>query len=69
MTQASHQKFAQRDPRIVRNRGPGDVRDRVGEVRMKGKCILLGKELSASNDSRAHVIPSALGGRLKPKGF
>jgi hypothetical protein len=36
-----------------------------------GKCILTGVEIteSANNDSEAHIIPSALGGRLKPKGI
>lgn len=32
-------------------------------------CILLGVPLTTKNDSGAHVIPSALGGRLKPKGI
>lgn len=29
-------------------------------------CMLSGVEITDDNDSRAHVIPSALGGRLKP---
>lgn len=33
------------------------------------KCILKGIEITAQNDSLAHIIPSALGGRLKPKGI
>ena len=33
------------------------------------KCILTGVELSEENDSKAHIIPSALGGSLKPKGI
>lgn len=33
------------------------------------KCIVTGETITPSNDSAAHVIPSALGGRLKPKGF
>jgi hypothetical protein len=32
-------------------------------------CILTGVELTPKIDSKAHVIPSALGGRLKPKGI
>jgi len=32
-------------------------------------CIITGDEITPENDSAAHVIPSALGGRLKPKGF
>jgi hypothetical protein len=35
-------------------------------------CVLLGEPLASSGemkDSPAHIIPSALGGRLKPKGF
>lgn len=31
-------------------------------------CILKNEEITPQNDSRAHVIPSALGGRLKPFG-
>jgi hypothetical protein len=33
------------------------------------RCILKGVEITEQNDSKAHVIPSALGGRLKPKGI
>lgn len=33
------------------------------------KCIVTGDDIIAANDSKAHVIPSALGGRLKPKGI
>ncbi len=33
------------------------------------KCIVTGEAITPDNDSAAHVIPSALGGRLKPKGF
>lgn len=33
------------------------------------KCILTGEDITAANDSRGHVIPSSLGGRLKPKGL
>ncbi|WLD99920.1 HNH endonuclease [Agrobacterium leguminum] len=33
------------------------------------KCSLCGSDLTATNDSEAHVIPNALGGRLKPKGI
>jgi hypothetical protein len=29
-------------------------------------CIITGDTITSSNDSKAHVIPSALGGRLKP---
>jgi hypothetical protein len=29
-------------------------------------CIVTGDEITDENDSKAHVIPSALGGRLKP---
>lgn len=36
---------------------------------MNRRCILTGVEISADNDSKAHVIPSALGGRLKPTGI
>jgi len=36
---------------------------------MKKHCILTGVEINADNDSKAHVIPSALGGRLKPTGI
>ncbi len=35
----------------------------------ENRCILLDVPLTAENDSGAHVIPSALGGRLKPKGI
>lgn len=33
------------------------------------KCILTGIPLSQDNDSKAHIIPSALGGNIKPKGI
>ncbi|KAB2680961.1 HNH endonuclease [Brucella pseudintermedia] len=33
------------------------------------KCRLCGSDLTAANDSEAHIIPNALGGRLKPKGI
>lgn len=33
------------------------------------KCILTGVELSQKDDSKAHIIPSALGGTIKPKGI
>ena len=33
------------------------------------KCRLCGSDLTDANDSEAHVIPNALGGRLKPKGI
>ena len=33
------------------------------------KCILTSETLTPDNDSKAHVIPSALGGNLKPKGI
>jgi hypothetical protein len=29
-------------------------------------CIITGEPITNENNSRAHVIPSALGGRLKP---
>ena len=32
-------------------------------------CIITAAPITESNDSRAHVIPSALGGRLKPYGI
>ena len=32
------------------------------------RCLITGDVLTAENDSRAHIIPSALGGRLKPYG-
>ncbi|MBP1874046.1 hypothetical protein J2Z19_003770 [Ensifer adhaerens] len=32
-------------------------------------CIVTGDQITPETDSRAHVIPSALGGRLKPKGI
>ncbi|HEX4409006.1 MAG TPA: hypothetical protein VH206_09550 [Xanthobacteraceae bacterium] len=32
-------------------------------------CIVTGELINKDNDSKAHVIPSALGGRLKPKGI
>lgn len=34
---------------------------------MKPTCILKGIEITPENDSKAHVIPSALGGTLKPR--
>lgn len=33
------------------------------------RCIITGDVLTEANDSKAHVIPSALGGRLKPPGI
>ena len=33
------------------------------------KCRGCGTELTPANDTAAHVIPNALGGRLKPKGI
>ncbi|PZR44940.1 HNH endonuclease [Paraburkholderia fungorum] len=33
------------------------------------KCRGCGVQLTESNDSEAHIIPNALGGRLKPKGI
>lgn len=35
---------------------------------MNKYCIVTGEPITEKNDSRAHIIPSALGGRLKPKG-
>lgn len=32
-------------------------------------CLLTGVPITDANDSRAHIVPSALGGRLKPKGL
>ena len=32
-------------------------------------CILTGVSITSDNDSDAHVIPSALGGRLRPRGL
>jgi len=32
-------------------------------------CIITGDPITKENDSKAHVIPSALGGRLKPRGI
>lgn len=34
-----------------------------------GKCVLKGVDVTEANDSKAHIIASALGGRLKPKGI
>jgi hypothetical protein len=36
---------------------------------MATHCIVTGELIGKDNDSKAHVIPSALGGRLKPKGI
>ncbi len=36
---------------------------------MSKTCLITGEPIIGSNDSRAHIIPSALGGRLKPKGL
>src|SRR4051812_22937214 len=36
---------------------------------MTKTCLICGDPITCENDSRAHVIPSALGGRLKPKGL
>ena len=33
------------------------------------RCIITGDPITPENDSKAHVIPSALGGRLKPLGL
>jgi hypothetical protein len=33
------------------------------------KCRGCGKDLTSATDSEAHIIPNALGGRLKPKGI
>lgn len=33
------------------------------------KCIVTGAWITPGNDSDAHIIPSALGGRVKPKGI
>ena len=33
------------------------------------KCILTDAVLTEENDSKAHILPSALGGRFKPKGI
>ncbi|TPI70025.1 HNH endonuclease [Mesorhizobium sp. B3-1-3] len=33
------------------------------------KCIVTGDPITPANNSKAHVVPSALGGRLKPKGI
>ncbi|MBZ9647099.1 HNH endonuclease, partial [Sphingobium sp. 3R8] len=32
-------------------------------------CLITGDPITPATDSRAHVIPSALGGRLKPRGL
>lgn len=40
-----------------------------GGICWMGRCILTGVELTEENDSIAHIIPSALGGRLKTKGI
>ncbi|RJF90650.1 hypothetical protein D3876_10565 [Sphingomonas cavernae] len=36
---------------------------------MTKNCLITGAPVTDENDSRAHVIPSAIGGRLKPKGL
>ncbi len=36
---------------------------------MERHCILTGEKLTPENNSKAHVLPSALGGRLKSKGI
>ena len=35
----------------------------------QARCIITGEVINQENSSRAHVIPSALGGRLKPLGI
>ncbi len=41
---------------------------RMGDVGVP-RCIITDEEITRENDSKAHVIPSALGGRLKPLGI
>ena len=36
---------------------------------MTKHCIITGDAITTQNDSKAHIIPSALGGRLKPLGI
>src|ERR1019366_8569627 len=35
----------------------------------QNRCIITGDLITDENDSKAHIIPSALGGRLKPLGI
>jgi hypothetical protein len=53
---------------------PQTIFDALGRLRllakgskMEKRCILTGCLINSENNSAAHVIPSALGGRLKPK--
>jgi hypothetical protein len=55
--------------------------DRAGQMHVQSRrarlslmteekyCIATGDEITPANDSKAHVVPSALGGRLKPRGI
>lgn len=36
---------------------------------MDKNCLITGDPITPATDSRAHIIPSALGGRIKPKGL
>ena len=44
-------------------------REERGGAWEKPTCRGCGESLNSENDSEAHVIPNALGGRLKPKGI
>ena len=46
-----------------------DTSDRSDKALDERHCILTREKLTPASDSKAHVLPSALGGRLKSKGI
>jgi hypothetical protein len=43
--------------------------DRMKEITSQSICVRCGVPITEANDSREHVIPNAIGGRLKTRGF
>src|SRR5271166_4990175 len=59
------------DPRLFYSETAGGVALRVTEddVVAESRCLVTDAILNSENNSAAHIIPSALGGRLKPRGL
>jgi len=45
------------------------IRIAIGLLLQRNRCFGCGTKLTRQNDSEAHVIPNALGGRLAPRGL
>jgi hypothetical protein len=65
----THHKLTKNNPALARNRGPRFLSMRLDfrtfHMATRKGC---GVVLTPENDSDAHMIPKALGGRLAPRG-